>query len=250
MPVTIQLCSDPAASLCQPSSPQFLQPDLLQEPLASWTPLWGITCRLYCFQLLIFCHISLKKVSFSRQVIHLWARKSILFTLSPGLDLSEFSISLEALLLFQATGLLFHKYPSHCINGLVEVKELTFDTSVHYFLWPSVALAQSPYSWCEGRHKKLTQMWLVAPNSFSLLSWNWVWEDKAVPEQCYVNLRSIDSSCQEAIYSRRGTRKIYWISSCPNHPNMETFAFKDPFLEVFLDPMPYVNFPSCTGRSR
>lgn len=46
------------------------------------------------------------------------------------------------------------------------------------------------------------------------------------------------------------TRKICWIGSCPNHPSLVTLALKDPFLEVFLEPMPYMNFSNCKGKSR
>lgn len=153
MPIRIPPCSDPADPAMSTFSPTTYSVSLLAGNFSALDPylLWGITYRLYCFKLLRFCHISLKKVSFFK-AHHSSLSHEIHFvhslTQSPLIFMC-FLYLWKPYWLFQATVLLFCKYPFHCTNALVEVKELIFDASFYYFLWPSVALIESPYSWCE-----------------------------------------------------------------------------------------------------
>lgn len=100
----------------------------------------------------------------------------------------------------------------------------------------------------KGRYKKLTQTWMVDWNS-SLVCHETEYErTRLFQKQCYVNIRSIEHQLPRGNLFTLWTRNIYWISLCPDHPSLATFALKNPFLGVFLDPVPYMNFPSFKGK--
>ena len=65
----------------------------------------------------------------------------------------------------------------------------------------------------------MTQTYLFASKCFSYLSWNWVWENKAISErqgrQYYLNIRGIDQQLPRGNLFTLWTRKICWIRDFP-----------------------------------
>lgn len=123
--------------LCLPSPLQLLQSHLLQEPPVSCISTLGNHLRIILFQ-------ASKILSHFPEESQLFQDTSFIFepgspfrsqlgTLNPLVFLS-FPYLWKLQWLFQATGLLFYKHLSPCINALMKAKELTFNASFYYFL--------------------------------------------------------------------------------------------------------------------
>lgn len=120
------------------------------------------------------------------------------------------------------------------------------------WLWPRV-----PILGVTDRYKKMTQTWLLASNCFFCLSWNCVWENKAFSKrqgkQCYLNIKTLTNSCQEAICSHCGPERFVGLVHVQITQAWWLWLSKTHFWKFSWNPCPTWTFQTARvslGRSR